>query len=119
MSADPGGSPPRVVVYRRPGCPFCAVLRHGLRRAGLPVDEVDIWQDPAAAAFVRAHAAGTETVPTVDVAGTVLVNPSAAGVVALARTAGIEPVPARRWWPRRPTAAGRSGDARDAEDAAG
>lgn len=119
MSADPAAPPPRVVVYRRPGCPFCGVLRHALRRAGLSVDEVDIWQDPAAAAFVRAHAAGNETVPTVDVAGTVLVNPPAARVVELARAAGIEPEPVRRWWQRSLQEAGGAADARGTGDAAG
>ena len=38
-----------------------------------------------AAAFVRAHARGSETVPTVDVAGEVRVNPSPSEVLALAR----------------------------------
>ena len=31
--------------------------------------EVNIWKDPAAAAFVRSVADGNETVPTVTVAG--------------------------------------------------
>lgn len=46
--------------------------------------EVDIWQDPAAAAAVRAVADGNETVPTVHVAGQWLVNPRAAQVQRLA-----------------------------------
>jgi glutaredoxin len=87
----------RVTVYRRRGCAFCAVLRRRLRRAGLDVVERDIWEDPEAAAFVRRHAGGNETVPTVDVAGTVLVNPSADRVLALARERGLaEPAPPGR-----------------------
>ncbi|MPY94182.1 MAG: NrdH-redoxin [Acidimicrobiia bacterium] len=78
-----------VDVYWRPGCPFCSVLFRSLRRAGLPMREVNIWEDPDAAAFVRAHARGNETVPTVDVAGTVLVNPPAKAVLAYAADAGI------------------------------
>ena len=62
----------------------------------MATEEIDIWSDPEARAFVRAHADGTETVPTVDVAGTVLVNPSARRVVALAADAGIADRPARR-----------------------
>lgn len=89
MSAE-GRAAPTVDVYWRPGCGFCAALFRGLRRAGLPHREIDIWEDPEAAAFVRAHARGHETVPTVDVAGTVLVNPPASRVVALAAEAGIE-----------------------------
>jgi mycoredoxin len=78
-----GAHVPTVTVYWRRGCPFCGSLRRGLKRAGLPTEELDIWSDPGAAAFVRAHAAGSETVPTVDIGGTVLVNPSARRVVAL------------------------------------
>lgn len=99
---------PRVRVYLRPGCGFCSSLRRGLRREGLPFDEIDIWQDPEAAAFVRRHAGGNETVPTVDIAGTVLVNPPAHVVVDLATAAGIEladpPDPTGpRAWLRRPS----------------
>ena len=47
---------PTVTVYWRPGCPFCGSLRRGLRRSGLTTQEIDIWSDPAAAAFVRLHA---------------------------------------------------------------
>lgn len=89
---------PAVVVYWRPGCGFCAMLRRGLRRAGLETVEVNIREDPEAAAFVRAHADGNETVPTVDVAGTVMVNPSARVVVEAARAAGIDVPEARRRW---------------------
>jgi glutaredoxin-like protein len=89
MNAE-GSAAPTVDVYWRPGCGFCSALFRGLRRAGVPFREIDIWEDPEAAAFVRAHARGNETVPTVDVAGTVLVNPPASRVVDLATQAGIE-----------------------------
>jgi glutaredoxin len=78
-----------VVVFWRRGCGFCMMLRRGLRKAGLTTVEVDIWQDPEAAAFVRRHARGNETVPTVAVGGEVMVNPSARAVVAAARAAGV------------------------------
>ncbi len=74
-----------VLIYMRPGCGFCSRLLAGLRSAGVAYATIDIWEDPAAAAFVREHARGNETVPTVAVAGQVLVNPPAATVVALAR----------------------------------
>jgi len=90
---------PVVTVYWRPGCPYCMSLRRGLRRSGLATREVDIWSDPSAAAFVRDHAGGNETVPTVDVGGTVLVNPSARLVVDQAAQSGITVAPhLRRWW---------------------
>lgn len=71
-----------ITVYWRPGCPFCSTLRSGLRRAGLEFVEVDIWQDPDAAAFVRSVARGNETVPTVTIGDTSLVNPSVREVAA-------------------------------------
>jgi glutaredoxin-like protein len=80
--SDP--TPSDVTVYWRPSCPFCMVLRRGLRKAGLEVEEVNIWDDPAAAAIVRGTANGNETVPTVRVGERFFVNPSARDVVAAA-----------------------------------
>lgn len=103
--ADRHDDHPGVVVYWRSGCWLCAALRRQLRRVGLVTEERDIWADPDAAAFVRRHARGNETVPTVDVAGTVLVNPKAREVVAAARAAGLPvPEPARLLRRRRPDA---------------
>jgi len=71
-----------VTMYWRPGCMFCAALRRRMRSAGVPFAEVNIWEDPAAAAFVRSVAGGNETVPTVTVGGSAMVNPSLSRVVA-------------------------------------
>lgn len=65
-----------ITVYWRPGCGFCSSLLRGLDRTGLAFDRFDIWQDPAAAAFVRSVAGGNETVPTVRVGNVALVNPT-------------------------------------------
>jgi len=70
------GGPDGVVFFWRPGCGFCASLRHHLRREGLPLLEVDIWQDDRAAAAVRKITGGNETVPTVVVGPVQMVNPS-------------------------------------------
>jgi mycoredoxin len=120
------GAPGVVRVYWRPGCPYCAMLRLGLRRSRLPVEEINLWEDRAAATAVRAITGGDETVPTV-VAGTkAMVNPSARQVIAavraelpgivpaagaqpaswLARVAGL--LTRRRPWPQ--AAADRSGE---------
>ena len=72
-----------VTVYSRPGCPFCAMLRRGLHRRGVVFTEVNIWENPDAAAAVRAVADGNETVPTVHIAGQWLVNPPATRVAEL------------------------------------
>lgn len=66
---------PQVVVYWRPGCPFCGMLQRDIQQAGLAVEYRNIWDDPQAAAFVRSVARGNETVPTVAIGDTALVNP--------------------------------------------
>jgi len=101
------GATSAVQVYWRPGCPFCMSLRRGLRRSGLPVNEINIWVEPAAAARVREATGGDETVPTVVVADRVMVNPSMAQVEdAVRRHApqlyeGVTPAEPiwRRFWP--------------------
>jgi mycoredoxin len=59
------------------------MLRRDLTNLGVPFTEINIWEDPDAAAFVRSAADGNEVVPTVTVGGAALVNPSAAEVLAL------------------------------------
>lgn len=76
----PSGMP---TLYWRPGCPYCSLLRRRLRKLDVDINEVDIWADPLAAATVRSFADGHETVPTVVVGDTCLVNPSASAVVDL------------------------------------
>jgi len=97
-----------VEFYWRPGCPFCIALRTQLRRSRLPVREVNIWEDPDAAARVRAVAGGNETVPTVFVGEHALVNPSIKQLTDLVRQAApqlLDQAEAgrtrRRFWPFR------------------
>jgi mycoredoxin len=77
-----------ITVYWRPGCPFCYRLTAGLDDAGVAYDKVNIWDDDAAAAIVRSHARGNETVPTVVVRAADsevgMVNPRVADVLAVA-----------------------------------
>lgn len=91
---DGVGGSAAVTVLWRPGCPFCALLLRRLVRTGLAFDRVDVWEEPAAAAWVRVVTGGDETVPTVRVAGhdgdedVALVNPTATQVLdAVARVA--------------------------------
>jgi mycoredoxin len=70
-----------VTVYWRPGCGFCSALLRGLDDLDVDYVAVNIWEDPDAAAFVRQANRGDELVPTVDVAGVVLRNPSARQVL--------------------------------------
>lgn len=92
-SAD--GTPGAVRVYWRPGCPFCTVLRLGLRGARVRAEWVNIWDDRAAAARVRAITGGDETVPTVVVGTRSLVNPSARQVIAAVRAGQPGALPVR------------------------
>ncbi|MEZ5257593.1 MAG: glutaredoxin domain-containing protein [Ilumatobacteraceae bacterium] len=74
-----------IVMYQRPGCGFCTMLRRNLQRAEIPYREVDIWDEPEAAAFVRSVANGCETVPTIAIGTVAMVNPSLDEVIAAAR----------------------------------
>ena len=99
-----------IEVLWRPGCPFCSRLRRALRRRAIPTTEINIWEDPAAAARVRAVTGGDETVPTVFVGNVALVNPSVREVAdavtaelpgrATKLLAGRPGVPRRGWWSR-------------------
>lgn len=76
-----------VTVYWRPMCGYCTQLKRELDRRGVSYAEVDIWQDRSKAEVVKAATGGDEIVPTVEVAGRFLVNPSADEVQAALRAA--------------------------------
>lgn len=80
--SDARGTVDGIRFYRRRGCGFCVMLHRRLDELGVPMVTHDIWADPDAAEFVRRHADGNETVPTVAVGEQVLVNPSAGEVLA-------------------------------------
>ena len=61
------------------------MLRLGLRSARVRADWVNIWEDTAAAARVRAITGGDETVPTIVVGAQAMVNPPSRQVVAAIR----------------------------------
>ena len=75
-----------IVLFWRPGCGFCSSLERGLQRTGVAYERVNIWDEPAAAAFVRSVANGNEVVPTVRVGAVALVNPSPAQVLLTAQS---------------------------------
>ena len=68
--------------YWRQGCGFCMALERNLNKAGIPLNKKNIWEDPLHADAVRSLANGNETVPTVVIGGTALVNPRMGQVVA-------------------------------------
>lgn len=81
-----------VTIYWRPGCVYCVRLRRGIRRAGVVTHEINIREDLASAAVVRSLAWGNETVPTVTVGATSMVNPSVREVMAEIKTQSSDQV---------------------------
>jgi mycoredoxin len=72
-----------LTVYSTSWCGYCHRLMTVLKANGIPFDQVDIEEDPAAAAFVGSVNGGNRTVPTVKFCdGSTLTNPSAAEVKA-------------------------------------
>ncbi|ASR39794.1 NrdH-redoxin [Prauserella marina] len=69
------------------------MLRDDVERSGLPFTDVNIWEEPEAAARVRSVADGNETVPTVFVGEHALVNPSIGELTALVRAEAPELLP--------------------------
>lgn len=82
-STPPAAEALAITVYWRPGCGYCSSLFHQLDRQQLPYERVNIWESEEAAAFVRSVARGNETVPTVSVGSSAMVNPSVDQIVAL------------------------------------
>lgn len=73
--------PKEIDLYWRPGCGFCIALDRGLSSYEISINKHNIWESAEAAAFVRTHANGSETVPTVRIGSSVLVNPTASEVL--------------------------------------
>jgi mycoredoxin len=66
-----------VTMYSTPWCGYCQRLKAQMGREGIEFVEVDIEQDPEAAAFVEQVNGGNQTVPTVLYAdGSAETNPS-------------------------------------------
>ncbi len=70
-------------LYSTPWCGYCHRLKGQLKREGIDFSEVDIEQQPEAAAIVESANNGSQTVPTLVFAdGSALTNPSVAQVKA-------------------------------------
>jgi mycoredoxin len=68
-------------MYSTPWCGYCHRLKGQLAREGIEFTEVDIEQQPEAAALVEQANNGNQTVPTLVFAdGSALTNPSVAQV---------------------------------------
>ncbi|MRJ74946.1 mycoredoxin [Aeromicrobium sp. SMF47] len=75
--------PGTFTIYSTPWCGYCHRLKSQLKREGITFEEVDIEQEPQAAALVEKANNGNQTVPTLIFAdGSALTNPSVAQVKA-------------------------------------
>jgi len=63
-------------MYTTTWCGYCVRLKRMLEDAKVDYTEVDVETDPAAAARIVAKTGGYRTVPSVEVGGAMLVNPS-------------------------------------------
>lgn len=75
-------APHDVVIYWRPGCPFCERLSDVLGDAAKRATWLNIWEDPQAAAYVRSVNDGNEVVPTVVIGEVAHTNPDPFDVLA-------------------------------------
>lgn len=57
-------SPPDVVMYTTPVCPYCVMAKQLLKRKGVAFREVDVARDPALRQEVMARS-GRRTVPQI------------------------------------------------------
>jgi mycoredoxin len=71
----------QLTVYTTPTCGPCRRLKRQLTELGIPFDEVDVDEHPEFNDRIKAASGGYRTVPTVEMAGRLLVNPSVREVV--------------------------------------
>ena len=77
-----------MTVYTTTTCGPCRRLKRQLVEVGIPFREVDVDDHPEFGARIEAATGGYRTVPTVELAGRLLVNPSVPEILeALARVA--------------------------------
>lgn len=64
----------KVIVYTTSWCPDCRVAKRYLTNRGIAYEEINIEQTPGAAERVERWSGGYRTVPTFDIAGTIVVD---------------------------------------------
>lgn len=65
-----------VTMYSAPWCGHCRRLARQLDEAGIAYEVVDVDEHPQAGERIVAATGGYRTIPTLDIAGELLVNPS-------------------------------------------
>lgn len=65
-----------VTLYSAPWCGYCRIAKRFLDDQQVPYIEIDIDQDEEAAKRVEQWNNGDRIIPTLDIDGTILTNPS-------------------------------------------
>ena len=68
--------PPTVTLYSAPWCGYCRIAKRFLDEHGVAYTEINIDEDQEAALRVEQWNKGNRTIPTLDINGTILTNPS-------------------------------------------
>ena len=68
--------PPTVTLYSAPWCGYCRIAKRFLDENGVAYTEINIDEDQEAALRVEHWNQGNRTIPTLDINGTILTNPS-------------------------------------------
>jgi mycoredoxin len=66
----------RIIVYTTSWCGDCRRLKDHLRENHVPFEEKDIERDEEAYRVMMGHTRGKRVIPTMDIGGHILVNPS-------------------------------------------
>ena len=74
----------RIRMFTTTWCGYCRRLKRQMTEAGLTFEEVDLDQDPSHDDRILAAAGGHRVVPTLEVGGWLLVNPTIAEVTSAA-----------------------------------
>ena len=72
----------QVTMYSTAWCGYCRRLKRQMEQAGIPFREVDLDADASHDQRIIAKTGGYRTVPTLEVNGELLVNPTLREVVA-------------------------------------
>lgn len=68
--------PTAVTLYATSWCGYCRIAKRFLDEHNIPYTEIDIDEDAEAAQRVERWNRGNRTVPTLDIDGIILTNPS-------------------------------------------
>ena len=63
-----------VVIYTKPGCPYCAAAKEHYREKKIPFEEIDVIGNPAAQKKLLALSGGERKVPVIVDKGKVTVG---------------------------------------------